>query len=230
MTTQAPTGFVGSPPPTTNDKPAGLYDPTTPTTTVTANDPSAGSPASLDAFQPPAGHPNPFIDHAPWGQVTIGGLLLPGIIESIDGCKTPEEWTQQKGTSGNFATSVWKGSKLAEGIKIKMALYNAVTFAGIYDVRAKLRPTRGKKPPSHAVQNPQINFGGITRITVVDVGFPKWEKSGNYWSYEIEVNEYNPSADAKTGQADPTKPADGTTPASAQAAENTFVLNQTKRP
>lgn len=190
------------------------------TTTVTTNDANAGNPQSLATFQPPAGEPNPFIDSGPFGRVNIGGIDLPGIIDNIDGCGTPEDWNQQKGTSGNFATSTWKGSKLAEGIKIKMSLYSAFAYAGAYKVRALLRPTRGVKPPTHAINNPIVNFGGITRVTVKDIGFPKWAKSGGYWEWEIELNEVNPSASATTGAADPSKPANGTTPGSAASNAN----------
>lgn len=230
MSAQTPSGFGSGAEPGSGSGSGAINDPSTKTTTTTANDPAAGSPQSLAAFQPPSGEPNPFTDTTPWGRVVVGGFLLPGIIESIDGCGTPEEWTDQKGTSGNFATKVWKGSKLASGPKIKMQLYDRNGFAKIYRVRNTLRPTRGKKPPSLSIVNPIINFGGITRIVCNDVGFPKWVKSGGYWEYEIDLAEYNPAADAKTGPADPSKPADGSTPGTAQGAEQKYVLGQVKNP
>ncbi len=226
MSSQAPGGF-GSGGTGGGTSSGAIDDPADKTTTTVVNAGGAGS-QSFASFQPPAGEPNPFVDSGPWGKVTIGGLDLPGVIESIDGCGTPEEWSQQKGTSGNFATSTWKGAKLAEKIKIKMALYDARTFAGAYKVRSLLRPTRGVKPPSHAIVNPKINFGGITRIVVDDVGAPSWEKSGGHWIYEIELNEYNPAANATTGAADPTKDKDGVTPGSAQGAESKYVLGKCK--
>lgn len=183
-------------------------DPTDATaTTVTIN----VGPAALASFQPPSGHPNPYAGDL-WGPVTIGIIDLPGIIEEIDGCKTPEEWTQQKGTNGNFATSVWKGSKLAEGIKIKMhlvrrggmtAMQHKATFDAIYPVRDALRPKRGNKPPSLRIKNHAINFVGVNFVVIAGMEPPKWRRSGNSWEWDLEVNEYNPGVSANTGAADP---------------------------
>lgn len=203
-------------------------DPAETPTKVNANDPAAGSPASFAGFQPGAERPNIFIDEKDFKQIEIEGVLLPGIIVEVDGCSTPEEWSQQKGTGGNFATSTWKGAKLAEKIKIKMAFSGPNAFDKIYDVRNQLRPTRGQKPPSLRIKNAFVNFGGIHRIVVADIGFPKWEKSGGYATYEIELNEYNPAADAKTGPADPAKATDGSTPGGAQGAESKYVLGKAK--
>jgi hypothetical protein len=172
------------------------------TTAVTVN--NNGAPNTTPPN--PANDPNPFVNAGPWGKVEIGGVRVPGIVRTIDGCNTPEEWQFQKGTNGNYAVSVWRGSKLAESIKITFALLDRESFSGYYALRRHLRPMRGKKPPSHAIVNPSINFGGITRCSIKDVGFPKWQESGGYWLAEIELCEFNPSKTAPTGPADPAKP------------------------
>lgn len=205
-----------------------INDPSTNPTTTTVNGTGNGNPGSLASFQPPAGHPNPFVDARPFFSVTIGGLLLPGKIKPPEGCDTEEDWNQQKGTNGSFAVSVWKGSKLTEGIKITMRLHDAAGYDAIYAVRDLLRPKRGEKPPSHKIENAIINHVGIIFVTVKKIIAPKWIEQGAYWEYEIELNEFNPAANANTGAADPTKPADGSTPDGAQNAKNAYVLGAVK--
>jgi len=149
---------------------------------------------------------NPFLDAGPWGSCTIGGLLLPGVIASIDGAEKPEEWAVQKGTSGNNAVTVWKGTTLAETIKILLQLATIEAFDAYYDVQAALRPKLGTKPPSLVLTNAAINFAGITRIACRNVGTPKWVPAGGYWTGLVELIEYNPSKPAATGQATPANP------------------------
>lgn len=163
-----------------------------------------GTVSSVGTFtsaSPPSPRPNPFTDSTPWGIVKIGGFTVPGIVKSIDGHEKPEEWTVQKATSSNNATTVWKGTKLAEAIKILTQFGNGPAFAKYYELRDLLRPKIGTKPPSHVIENPAINFVGVTRISNVNVGPPKFVEQGRYWTGEITVIEYNPSAPASTGPA-----------------------------
>lgn len=143
---------------------------------------------------------NPYIDPDPWGTVMIGGLQVMGIITAIDGHTKPEEWSVQKGTSSSGATTVWKGTKIAEAIKITVAMIDAGDFESYYVMRDTLRPKLGTKPPSLSIVHPAINAVSITRIACVDVGPPK-PAAGLSWSYEITLIEYNPTAPAKAGPA-----------------------------
>ena len=144
---------------------------------------------------------NPYVDAGPWGAIFIGALQLPGVVASVDGAEKPEEWSVQKGTSSSGATTVWKGTKLAESIKIALKLHDANSAVQYYVLRDTLRPQIGKKPPSHLIINPQINFNGIISISVKNIAPPKWVPAGGYWDGSIELIEYNPSKPANAGPA-----------------------------
>lgn len=146
---------------------------------------------------------NPYRDSSPFGRVTIDAVLIPGVIQSLDGAEKPEEWAFQKGTSGNNATSVWKGTKLAESIKIVTALFDEASYDAYSALKLWLRPKLGTKPPSRTITSPIINSAGISKISTVNTGTPKWVRSGGYWTAEITLAEYNPPKPAATGQAGP---------------------------
>lgn len=163
-----------------------------------------------------------------WNTITIGALVLPGVVISIDGHTKPDTWTAQKGTGTSNATTVWKGLALAEKITIVIELPNRATFAAYYAVRDKLRPKRGTLPPSFPIVNAAINFSGITRISCIDVEPPK-PSAGNSWRGTITLIEYNPSAPASTGPAAAAKNVPTQPTANDQAAsELNDAINQAK--
>lgn len=147
---------------------------------------------------------NPYVSPKDWGDVIIGGVKIPGIILSIDGHEKPEEWIIQKGIEVSHSITVWRGTKLAESIKIVTNLYNRAEFDKYYDVATVLRPKLGKKPPSLSIVNAAINFSGITRVSCRNPGPPK-PAAGLSWTAEIDVIEFNPPRLAKVGPADPPK-------------------------
>lgn len=149
---------------------------------------------------------NPYLDPTPWGTVRIGGLTIPGTILSIDGADRPDDWEVQKATDKSGATTVWKGTKVAEDIKVTVALVDSTAVDAYYNVRDTLRPP-GLKPPSHVVENAIINWSGITQVTTKNVTAPKWDASGGYWKGEITLIEYAPPKPASTGKAAPADPA-----------------------
>jgi hypothetical protein len=143
--------------------------------------------------------PNPFVNATPWGVVEIGGLRLPGVVLSINGADTPEEWNVQKPTEKEGATTVWKGTTIAESIDIELALATRKAFDAYYETRDALRPKRGTKPPTLSIINPAINFTGVTRVSCRNVAPPKWVSSGGYWLGKVTVLEYRPPKPANTG-------------------------------
>lgn len=147
---------------------------------------------------------NPYDAPKEWGTITVGGVLIPGVIISIDGAEKPEEWIIQKGLDVSHAVTVWRGTKLAESIKILINLYNRAEFNKYHDVKNVLRPKLGRKPPSLGIVNAGINFGGITRVSVRLPGTPK-PATGLSWTAEIDLIEFNPPQQAKVGPADPPK-------------------------
>lgn len=152
---------------------------------------------------------NPYVSQFEWGYVQIGDHLIPGVVTSIEGASKPEEWSVQKGTSSSNATTVWKGTKLAESIKITTNLYDVHQLDQYYWTRDILRPKLGTLPPSWTITNAHINFSKITRISVINVAPPKWLGSSNSWEGVIELIEYNPSKPAKAGPAGAAKAGNG---------------------
>lgn len=170
---------------------------------------SGGSVSKAGTFTPeppPAPDLNPYDDPGPWNTIDFGGVRVPGVIQSVDGAEKPEEWTQQKGTGSSGATTVWKGTKNAEAIKVVTAMTTREHIAAYYVLARTLRPKLGTKPPSLVVTNAIFNFAGITRIAGGNCAPPKWVASGGYWTGEITVAEYNPSKAAGTGPAGAAKP------------------------
>lgn len=169
--------------------------------------PTGGTPGIGGSPAPPPGPQiNPYVEPGPFGEVFVESMRWPGTVTALDGCETAEEWAVQKGTSGNFATTVWRGAKLAESIKVTNKVYGQQGYADMCALRDFLRPKRGKKPPSKVITNPQINWGGITRVAIKTMAFPKWQDPAGYWLFETELIEYNPSKTAPAGPADPAKP------------------------
>ncbi len=144
---------------------------------------------------------NPYLDPGPWGTIAIGGNQLPGIIVSINGAERPEQWDVQKGTAASGATIVWKGTTIADGIEILIALPFVDDFGEIYDVVAQLRPKLGTKPPSFSIINAIINFNGITQVSMKNIGQPTWVPGAGYWTVKLSLVEYRPSKPANAGPA-----------------------------
>lgn len=147
--------------------------------------------------------PNPYRDSGPWGLITIGGMDLPGVVESVDGADKPEEWNVQKPSDKSGASSVWKGTQVADGIEIILALVTSAQFDRYWDVAAHLRPKIGDKPPTHKIENPIINFAGIVEVSCILTGSPKWvgETGKGFWRVKIRLVEVRPPKPANTGTA-----------------------------
>jgi hypothetical protein len=172
---------------------------------------------------------NPYRDASPFGKMTIGGVAVAGVIQSINGAEKPEEWSFQKGTGSNSATSVWKGTKLAEGIEVVTALFDVASYQGHETLRRTLRPKIGTKPPSLPIENALVNAEGILVISCVVAPPAKWVKGGGYWLGTFKVAEYNPPKPAKTGQAgapQAQQPNTGTPPKTAGEKELSEALDE----
>lgn len=191
--------------------------------------------------------PNPYRDAGPFGVVEIGGVVVPGILQSIDGCDVKNEWNFQKAggggaaaneanadpanagttpaatgtvaqTAGSFGVSVWRGALLAEEITITTDVSRAQAWDDMLDFIQVLMPKRGKKPPSHSLVNPCANLVGIARCSLRGLAIPNEDKPGSGKRlFTFKVCEYNPKKTAAAGKADPAKP--GADPKPADAGE-----------
>lgn len=174
---------------------------------------------------------NPYIDDSPFGRVTIGGVDVPGSIQKVNGAIAKQEWAFQKGTSGNFAVSIWRGALLAEEIEITSRITNGAQYAAAIAFIKVLMPKRGKKVPSFSLVNPDANAVGINRCAVRECSAPVEEAPGKkVYLFTVKICEYNPSKKAPAGQADPAKPPDEPKPADAQEEELQQLLNKARGP
>ncbi len=149
-----------------------------------------------------SGNPNPYRDSGPWGHVFIGGVRVPGVIADVDGAERPEQWDKQKATEKTGASTVWKGTDLADAIKITTSLHDQTSVDEYYRLRDILRPPKSTNaPPALPIVSPIINFSGITRVAYRVMSPPKWVKSGGYWKGVITLIDFSPAEDAKTGVA-----------------------------
>ncbi len=150
------------------------------------------------------GAPNPYVDSGPWGHVYIGGFRVPGVVESIDGAERPEEWDVQKPTKKGGASTVWKGTAIADSIKIVTSLHDKASVDNYTRMRDLLRPPKSTDaPPALPIVSPIVNFNGITRVAYRSMSPPEWVKSGGYWKGTITVIDFSPPKEVKTGVARP---------------------------
>lgn len=161
---------------------------------------------------------NPYDQSGPWGTVIfrVSGKpkRVPGIIQSIDGYRTPEEWLIQKPINASNAITVWRGRNLAESMVLISNLYDKESFDDWRALRTALLPADPRKAPAIVyVLCPQLNMGGINRVGIryVDPPKPAPQKS---WTGELALIQYRPRRLAKVGPPD-APPAD-----SAQTIEN----------
>ncbi len=151
-----------------------------------------------------AGDPNPFVNSKPFGIIQVSGYTLPGYLQTIDGCETPEEWLFQRGTGTNFATSVWRGSKLAEGIVATFKIVNEATYNKISPAILIFRPKRGVKPTTWVISNPLINMVGITKVSIGSIQAPKETAVGSrQWTWSVKFVEVNTPTSARAGPGGP---------------------------
>lgn len=149
-----------------------------------------------------SGNPNPYRDSGPWGHVFIGGVRVPGVIAKIDGATRPEQWDKQKPTKKKGATTVWKGTDIADAITITTALHDAESFDAYYALKDALRPPKSTDaPPALPIVSPIINFNGITRVAYREMEPPEWVPAGGYWKGVVVLIDFSPAEDAKTGVA-----------------------------
>jgi hypothetical protein len=151
-----------------------------------------------------ANNPNPYRDQFPWGNFLMGGILMPGVIESIDGVSKPHTWIYQMGLASMNAVSIWRGQRLAEGITIVSRISDEQEFDDCFKFRNALQPKIGRRPPVLPVLNGALDFVGIKRASVKEI-FPPMSAPGLSWTFKVVITEYNPMKPVPVGPADPPK-------------------------
>ncbi len=177
------------------------------------------------------GDPNPFVDPGPWGFVRVDDVLVETKLHEVDGAQKPEDWQVTKGTGSDGATATWKGTKLAEKVKLKFRATDEASFDAQTALRDRLRPKLGEKPPTVTITNAIVNWGGIFKVTLHEPAFPKYDEKNNAWDFEWEFIEYAPSKPTKTGPSDPSKPGGGDKAAAQSPAEKELadLLKEAKK-
>jgi hypothetical protein len=149
-------------------------------------------------------NPNPFVDPYIFGTAFVGSMVMPGVIESIDGCETPERWFVQMGLTVSGSVTVWRGTKIAEGFTIMNRVYDKDTFDQIYTFKRMMQPKRGTKPSVVQIINGTVNFLDVYRISLINFIPPK-SAPGLSWTWGMKVLEYRPPHIAPVGPPDPPK-------------------------
>lgn len=202
--------------------------------------------------------PNPYRDAGPFGIVEIGGVVVPGILQSINGCVAKQDWNFQKAgggggaanqanpdpanaaaaaatasaaqTAGSFGISVWRGALLAEEIEVISDVSRERHWDDMLDFILVLMPKRGKKVPSHSLVNPYANIVGISRCAVRELSVPLEEKiGGGQRFFRFKICEYNPKKTAPAGAADPAKPGQEPKPQDAADKELQNLLDKARQ-
>lgn len=150
--------------------------------------------------------PNPYRG-AKANVIYLGDYLVPGFVMKISDASRKFEWTVQKGTSTSGATTVYKGEKLCEGIKVLLEAPDEASFDSLYDFRDMVYPLPGQKPPTFAVDNFVFAFAKIGRVSLGELGQPECT-STNSWTLEVTFIEFKPPSPTAAGPADPAKPGD----------------------
>jgi hypothetical protein len=148
-----------------------------------------------------ANNPNPFRDAFPFNNVMIGGVVAPGIVQSIGDPSKPHIWVYQQGLAAWNAVSIWRGQKLAEGFLITMRLCNEEQYDACYPFRDVLQPKLGRSPPVLPILNGMLDFIGVKRVSVKNIIAPK-PASGLSWELGIELTEFSPMKKADVGPPD----------------------------
>lgn len=145
-------------------------------------------------------------DPGAFGFVYFDDIIVQATLLEVDGCTKPEEWQITKGSGSDGATADWKGTKLAEKIKLKFRATTDAEYADQGRLRDQLRPKLGQKPPSVTITLAMVNWGGIYKVRLVEPAYPKWVADKRAFDFEWEVGEHAPSKQTKTGASDPAKP------------------------
>ena len=150
--------------------------------------------------------PNPLVDPGPFGTISFDDVPVLATLIEVDGATKPEDWHITKGSGSDGATADWKGTKLAEKIKLKFRATTQDEDDDQTRLRDQVRPKIGQKPPSLTVDNGVINWGGIAKVRLVEPAQPKWLADKGAWDFEWEFGEHSPSKPTTTGPSDPAKP------------------------
>lgn len=138
-----------------------------------------------------------------WGRMTIGGVYVPGVIQSIDGANKPERWIIQMGLTVSNSVTIWRGTALAESMEIVSRITSEQTYQDACRYRDTLRPKLGRKPPSLIAVNGVLNWAGITRVSTRNIFI--LPAGGCSWNVHTILVEFNPMKMAAVGPADPPK-------------------------
>jgi len=167
-----------------------------------------------------ASNPNPHRDPGPWGKFVIGGWTVPAILIAVDGISRPYEWAVQKGTGTGGATTVFRGEKVCEGPTTEFEAPDLATFDALYELRDRISPKKGQRPPTLAIVSPFFSFVGISRLALKEL-FAPMPTPGLSYRVKVQWIEYRPSQPAKVGPQDPALPP--ATPTPNDAAEALFA-------
>ena len=168
---------------------------------------------------------NPYRSPEAFRVIKWGGVVYPPYLVAIDGVEVSEEWNVQKGTGTTGATTVWRGTKVVEGVVITLEAPDEKTFDGFEPLVEALKAPKGKKPPTILVENGLLNNMGLDRVSLSKRKLYSTGKSLS-WRMDIGLIQYFPSKVAPTGPQDPAKKPGDPEPKDAAEAEVKKLLDK----
>lgn len=148
--------------------------------------------------------PNPYRAPEEWTAVKLAGWKVPAVLVSINGVKIEDEWNVQRAIGTSGATTVWRGTKPTEDLKLTLEAPEAVRFDSLYELFRRLAPKNGQRPPTVTIEHPAPNFVGIARVSR-----KLWE--GPYqtpslsWRVDLTLIQYFPLVVVPAGPQEPAK-------------------------
>ncbi len=147
---------------------------------------------------------NPFTAPKEWTEVKLGGWLVPAILVAINGVSIEDEWNVQRAIGTSGSTTVWRGTKPNENLKLTFEAPDEKRFDGLAELWKRLAPKNGQRPPTVTIVHPAPNFVGITRVSR-----KLWEGPNQTpgLSYRVDVTmiQYFPLVIVPAGPQEPAK-------------------------
>jgi hypothetical protein len=148
--------------------------------------------------------PNPHVAPLEWTIVKLGGWQVPAILIAINGIKIEDEWNVQRAIGTSGSSTVWRGTKPTEDLKLTFEAPTKDTFDSLYELYKRLAPKNGQRPPTVSIEHPGPNFVGINRVSR-----KMWEgpnvTPGLRWTVDLTLIQYFPTVVVPAGPQKPAK-------------------------
>jgi hypothetical protein len=139
-----------------------------------------------------------------WGTCDLVGYgKLPGYLVAMEGFDRECEWVVQKGFGTSGASTIWRGWKIVENMKIILEAPSPDIFVGFESMILALIPAFNKRPPTFGIRHPMASLIRVDRVSIKSYGIKP--APGLSWQMGLGFIEYKKAVRAAVGPADPAK-------------------------